>query len=189
MTEPTRPIDRPARRRALAWAGGLFAAPALLARRDARAALPRADSLSFVHTHTGESLDIGYRTEGIHLPAALRSIAVLLRDFRSGDVHPIDPALLDQLHRVATLTGTRAPFQVISGYRSDRTNDMLRRRGGGGVARASLHLEGRAIDLRLADVPLDVLRDAARSLAAGGVGYYAGPTGFVHLDTGRVRTW
>lgn len=189
MTERTRPTERPARRRLLAWTGGLLAAPALLARRDARAAPLRADSLSLVHAHTGESLDIGYRSEGMHLPAALRAIALLLRDFRSGDVHPIDPALLDQLHRVATLTGTRAPFQVISGYRSERTNDMLRRRGGGGVARASLHLEGRAIDVRLADVPLSDLRDAARSLAAGGVGYYAGATGFVHLDTGRVRAW
>jgi uncharacterized protein YcbK (DUF882 family) len=189
MTEPTRPTPRPGRRRLLSWSGGLIAAPTLFALRDAQATALRQDSLSLVHAHTGESLDIGFRTEGIHLPAALRTIAHLLRDFRSGDVHPIDPALLDQLHRVAALTGTRAPFQVISAYRSERTNEMLRRRGGGGVARTSLHLEGRAIDVRLSDVPLADLRDAARSLAAGGVGYYPGSTGFVHLDTGRIRAW
>nr|HMS81883.1 DUF882 domain-containing protein [Burkholderiaceae bacterium] len=100
----------------------------------------------------------------------------------------IDPALLDQLQRLARLTGTRAPFEVISGYRSPRTNDLLRRTGGGGVARRSLHLDGRAIDLRLADVPLASLRDAALELRAGGVGFYRSE-GFVHLDTGRPRAW
>jgi uncharacterized protein YcbK (DUF882 family) len=160
----------------------------LLALSRPGAASPRRDMLSFVHAHTGESLSVGWRIEGVADPGALRRIDRLLRDVRTGDVHPIDPALLEQLHRVAHLTGTRAPFQVISGYRSGATNQMLRRRGGGGVARASLHLEGRAIDVRLADVPLSDLRDAARSLALGGVGYYP-HDGFVHLDTGRVRAW
>jgi uncharacterized protein YcbK (DUF882 family) len=177
----------PARRLMLARAAAL-AAPALLSSRGSAAAPPRADTLSLVHARTGESLSLGWRTGGEPDPVALRRIDRLMRDVRTGDVHPIDPALLDQLDRVARLTGTRAPFEVISGFRSPRTNEMLRRTGGGGVARASLHLEGRAIDLRLADVPLATLRDAARELRAGGVGFYPAE-GFVHLDTGRVRAW
>jgi uncharacterized protein YcbK (DUF882 family) len=175
-------------RRLLLVRAAALAAPGLLVSRKAAASVPRADVLSFVHTHTGESLSVGWRVEGESDPYALRRIDRLLRDVRTGDVHPIDPALLDQLHRIGRMTGARAPFQVISGFRSPRTNDMLRRTGGGGVARRSLHLEGRAIDVRLADVPLATLRDAARELRAGGVGFYPSE-GFVHLDTGRVRAW
>jgi uncharacterized protein YcbK (DUF882 family) len=175
-------------RRRLLVQAAIVAAPALLISRRSSASLARPDMLSLVHTHSGESLSIGWRVAGTLVPDALTRVDRLLRDVRTGDVHPIDPALLDQLHRVAALTGTREPFQVISGYRSGRTNEMLRQRGGGGVARTSLHLEGRAIDVRLPDVPLATLRDAARSLAAGGVGFYPGDR-FVHLDTGRVRAW
>jgi uncharacterized protein YcbK (DUF882 family) len=175
-------------RRLLFVRAAALAAPALLLPRRSAAAVPRADVLSFIHIRTGESLSVGWRADGGADPAALRRIDRLLRDVRTGDVHPIDPALLEQLHRVARSTGTREPFQVISGFRSPRTNEMLRRTGGGGVARASLHLEGRAIDVRLADVPLATLRDAACELRAGGVGFYPSD-GFVHLDTGRVRAW
>jgi uncharacterized protein YcbK (DUF882 family) len=91
------------------------------------------------------------------------------------------------LHLLAAVTGTKAPYEIISGYRSPATNASLQRRGGG-VATHSLHLEGRAIDVRLADVPLADLRDAAISLRAGGVGFYA-QSQFVHLDTGGVRRW
>lgn len=178
----------PAPRRRLILAAALAAPLPMLRPRSAAAALPPADVLSFVHTHTRESLTVGWRVSGSTDPFALRRIDRLLRDFRTGDVHPIDPDLLDQLHRVAALTGSRAPFEVISAYRSERTNTMLRQRGRGGVARTSLHLQGRAIDIRLPDVPLGDLRDAARSLAAGGVGFYP-QDGFVHLDTGRVRAW
>ena len=110
-----------------------------------------------------------------------------LRDFRNGEVHPIDPQLLDQLHRVASATGSKTSYEVISGYRSPATNRALHERSSG-VATRSLHLEGRAIDVRLPGVPLADLRDAALSLAAGGVGYYPGSR-FVHLDTGRPRHW
>ena len=178
---------KPPRRLLLVRAAAL-AAPALLVSREAVAAVPRTDVLSLLHARTGESLTIDWRSDGGTDPLALRRIDRLLRDVRTGDVHPIDPALLEQLHRVARITGTRSPFEVISGFRSPRTNELLRRTGGGGVARASLHLEGRAIDVRLADVPLATLRDAARELRAGGVGYYPSD-GFVHLDTGRVRAW
>jgi uncharacterized protein YcbK (DUF882 family) len=175
-------------RRLLLVRAAAIAAPALLLSRKSAAAVPRADVLSFVHTHTGESLSVGWRAEGAVDPLALRRIDRLLRDVRTGEVHPIDPALLDQLHRIARMTSTRAPFQVVSGFRSPRTNEMLRRTGAGGVARTSLHLQGRAIDVRLADVPLATLRDAARELRAGGVGSYPSDR-FVHLDTGRVRAW
>jgi uncharacterized protein YcbK (DUF882 family) len=179
-------MQRPDRR--LFARAAAIAAPALLISRKSQAAVPRSDVLSFVHTHTGESLSVDWRVEGSPDPNALGRIDRLLRDVRTGDVHPIDPALLAQLHRVVELTGSRGPFHVISGFRSPRTNEMLRRTGGGGVARHSLHLEGRAIDVRLPDVPLSDLRDAASSLRAGGVGYYAQER-FVHLDTGRVRAW
>ena len=114
---------------------------------------------------------------------------MFLRDFRNGATHAIDPGLLDQLNALAAATATRAPFQVISGYRSPATNEMLRR-AGHGVATGSLHLQGQAIDIRLADVELTDLRDAALSLRAGGVGYYpSADSDFVHIDTGRVRRW
>ena len=79
-------------------------------------------------------------------------------------------------------------YEIISGYRSPATNEKLRQTGGGGVARRSLHMDGRAIDVRLAGCRLSQLRDLALAMNAGGVGYY--PTSaFVHLDTGRVRSW
>jgi uncharacterized protein YcbK (DUF882 family) len=179
-------MHRPARRLIVRLA--VAGAPALLVARRAGAGTARPDVLRLVHTHTGETLSVAWRSGGAIDPQAMRRVDRLLRDVRTGDVAPIDPALLEQLQRLAEATGTRAPFQVISGYRSPRTNEMLRRTGGGGVARASLHLEGRAIDVRLADVPLADLRDAARELRAGGVGGYL-REGFVHLDTGRVRSW
>jgi uncharacterized protein YcbK (DUF882 family) len=121
------------------------------------------------------------------VPQALASVNYLLRDFRTGDVGVIDTRLLDLLHGLAMLTGSRRPFQIISGYRSPATNEALRQRSSG-VASGSLHTLGQAIDIRLADVRLEALRDAARSMRSGGVGYYAA-SNFVHVDTGRVRTW
>jgi uncharacterized protein YcbK (DUF882 family) len=111
-----------------------------------------------------------------------------LRDHYSGEVGTIDPMLLEQLHRVRAAAGAGGPFEVISGYRCLATNDRLRTAGGGGVARRSLHLEGRAVDVRLPGVALPALRDSALALRAGGVGFYPRER-FVHLDTGRVRTW
>jgi uncharacterized protein YcbK (DUF882 family) len=143
--------------------------------------------LAFQHTHTGESLDLVYFARGRYLPDALARVDRLLRDFRTGETHTIDPALLDTLHALCTACG-RGAFEIISGYRSPKTNAMLRSRGGGGVASGSLHLAGRAIDVRLAGVRTDRLRDAAIALGRGGVGYYPG-SDFVHLDTGRVRSW
>lgn len=174
------------RRRFLAWGAALTGAPMLALAPRARAA-SIARSLAFEHTHTGERLAITYAQGDRYVPEGIAAVERLLRDFRTGEQHAIDPALLDQLHTLAQITGTRTAFQVISGYRSPGTNQKLRA-ASRGVASHSLHLEGRAIDVRLADVPLADLRDAALSLRAGGVGYYASPQ-FVHVDTGRVRRW
>jgi uncharacterized protein YcbK (DUF882 family) len=154
---------------------------------DALLAASRERQLSFVHTHTGEALTLTYADPGGYLASALERVNVLLRDFRTDEIHSIDPALLDLLHAVAAATRTAEPFHVISGYRSPRTNAVLRMRSEG-VAKASLHMQGRAIDIRLPDVPLRRLRETAVGLRLGGVGYYAA-SDFVHVDTGRVRLW
>lgn len=144
--------------------------------------------LAFVNTHTGEKLDVVYREGPLYLSDALAEIDRLLRDHRSGDVHEIDRTLLDQLARLrGLLDAGRRPFHVISGYRSPKTNAMLASHGRG-VATKSLHLHGRAIDIRLPGTELRTLHRAALSIRAGGVGYYA-RSNFVHLDTGRVRRW
>src|SRR6185312_8386626 len=114
---------------------------------------------------------VEYFSGGTYLPDALSTLNYFLRDFRTGDVHDIDPALLDLLHGLARSTDTSTPFQVISGYRSPATNEMLRHRSEG-VAAGSLHMKGQAIDIRLADVPLPKLRQAALDVRRGGVGYY-----------------
>ena len=144
-------------------------------------------ALRFDNLHTNEKLSVEYFAADRYLPDALSAVNHLLRDFRTGDVGTIDPALLDLLHGVAAMTGSKRAFDVISGYRSPATNETLRQ-SSNGVASGSLHLRGQAIDIRLADVPLATLRDAARSMRSGGVGYYAA-SDFVHVDTGRVRYW
>jgi uncharacterized protein YcbK (DUF882 family) len=143
--------------------------------------------LSFYHTHTGESLTVTYWQEGVYLGSALTEINRFLRDFRTGDASEMDPELLDLLHTVYTRTGSAGHFEVISAYRSPKTNEMLRSRSGG-VAKKSQHLHGKAIDIRLTDVPIARLRKVAYDLQRGGVGYYE-KSNFVHLDTGRFRTW
>ena len=178
---------RPSRRRLLTAGAVAVAAPLLVFSRRSAASVASPRTLAFRHTHTGESLSIAFAQGERYVAEALARVNWLLRDFRNGAVQPIDPQLLDQLHAVAQLTGSSAPFEVISGYRSPATNEALHRKSRG-VATRSLHLEGRAIDVRLPDVPLADLRDAALSLKAGGVGFYA-ESRFVHLDTGRVRRW
>ena len=190
--EETPSVNRASSRRGF-LAAGLALLPALMLRPERLLAIdgrggPRFRALNFLHTHTGEKLAVEYFAGGSYLSDALNEVNHFLRDFRTNDVHPIDPALLDILHGLRDVTGSTRPFQVISGYRSPRTNAMLRRQGHGGVASGSLHMQGKAIDIRLADVPLGKLRDAALGLRKGGVGYYPAPD-FVHVDTGRVRRW
>ena len=144
-------------------------------------------ALRFDHLHTGEHLAVEYFSDGNYVPEALSTIDQFLRDFRTGDVHAIDAGLLDFLHGLNGLTESRRPFQVITGYRSKATNEMLRHRSEG-VAAGSLHMRGQAIDIRLSDVPLATLRTSALAMGRGGVGYYPA-SDFVHVDTGRVRIW
>jgi uncharacterized protein YcbK (DUF882 family) len=188
VSAPPLPLESQGRRRLFAAVSITLAAPMLcLPRRTHASAMPR--SLRFEHTHTGEKLALTYAVGDQYVASALDQIEHFLRDFRNGATHAIDPGLLDQLHLLSAATATRAPFQVISGYRSPATNAMLRREGHG-VAAQSLHLQGKAIDIRLADIALADLRDAALSLRAGGVGFYPSPASdFVHVDTGRVRRW
>jgi uncharacterized protein YcbK (DUF882 family) len=181
------PVDL-TRRRLLK--GALLAASALIAARyagRAEAAMePR--RLALLNTHTGESLELDYFAGGGYLPAALSQLNHVLRDHRTNEEGSIDPALFDVLHEVAQTACADASFEVISGFRSASSNELLRAQGGGGVARNSLHLKGMAIDVRLRGVGCSRLKDVALQLARGGVGYYA-KSDFVHLDTGRVRTW
>ena len=177
----------PGRRRFLRALGSSLAlasaAPAVLA----KTAPVAVRELEFHHLHTRERLAATYWSDGAYDRAALASINRILRDFRTGEVYPIAQDLLDLLATVKAELGTNAPFEVIGGYRSPKTNTMLRQRSNG-VAKRSLHMQGMAIDVRITDVPTKQLREAAADLRLGGVGYYP-KSNFVHLDTGRPRFW
>ena len=173
------------RRSFLVAAAGAVAGLSLPRSTTAAAAGPRV--LRFDHLHTGEKLEIEYWKSGAYEPESLGVINHLMRDFRTGDIHAIDPSLLDLLHKLSVRTGTRRPFEIISAYRSAATNAALRSHSSG-VASRSLHLKGQAIDIRLADVPLKRLRSAALASRRGGVGYYPG-SNFIHVDTGSLRVW
>jgi len=144
-------------------------------------------SLSFVHTHTGERLSTVYFQDGQYQAGELERINQLLRDFRTGDVHTIDTGVLDILADLRLFADRDEPYEVISGYRSPQTNAALRRHSSA-VAEHSLHLQGRAIDVRLPGFPTRKLRELALEMGRGGVGFYPQPD-FVHLDNGRVRCW
>jgi uncharacterized protein YcbK (DUF882 family) len=181
-------------RRSFLGLGAAATAAALVPGRAqaAVAAAPgrRERTLALFHTHTGERLKLAYCCDGKYQPEALAQLNHLLRDFRVNEEKPIDPQLFDLLHELGGTLETDQPYHIISGYRSPQTNAMLRERGGGhtGVASQSLHMVGKAIDIRLPGVTLDHLRSAAASLKRGGVGFYPS-SNFVHVDTGRVRYW
>ncbi len=143
--------------------------------------------IALLNLHTDERLSIEYFRDGAYLPNALSSIESCLRDFRTGQRHLIDPGLMDYLVEVAHVLGVDPAFSVISGYRSPQTNVYLREKSTG-VARHSLHVEGRAIDVRMTGVDCASLAAHAMDLKRGGVGYYRA-SDFVHLDTGAFRTW
>lgn len=180
------PLLRPSRRAFLKQLAGCACAAAVPA--GMAQALPSdVRSLSLVHTHTGESLAVSYCCGGVYQEAALAQVNHFLRDFRSGDVHPIDPKLLDILYALQLQADHEGRFEVISGYRSPATNAALHERSSG-VATHSLHLEGRAIDIRMTGFPTARLHQLAMGLQGGGVGFYPA-SDFVHVDTGRVRFW
>ena len=139
------------------------------------------------NTHTGETFSDVYYADGAYIPGALAEATRVLRDWRTGDECFIDPGLFDALHAIGSRLETHRPFQIVSAYRSPKTNAMLRSKSHG-VAENSQHVLGKAIDVHVEGVALHHLRDAALDLGAGGVGYYP-VSNFVHIDTGRVRQW
>ncbi|WP_345988848.1 DUF882 domain-containing protein [Sulfurimonas sp. HSL1-2] len=144
-------------------------------------------TLSFYNIHTGESLRTTFWAEGSYIPEALEDINKILRDHRTGTEAAMDSELLDLLHAVRTKLDSKEAFHIISGYRSPKTNAMLHNNTSG-VAKKSLHMQGKAIDINLPRTELSMLRKAAVSEKIGGVGYYP-ESHFVHVDTGRVRYW
>ena len=143
--------------------------------------------IALLNLHTDERLEIEYSRDGTYVPEALSKIEVLLRDFRTSERHVIDPSLIDYLVEVAHTVGADPSFSVISGYRSPHTNAVLHERSAG-VAQHSLHMQGRAIDVRMIGADCANLAVHAEDLKRGGVGYYRA-SNFVHLDTGAFRTW
>lgn len=143
--------------------------------------------LAFYNTHTQEQLQTIYWCQGEYIPSALADIDYLLRDHRANELTDMDLNLLNLLYAIRQKLNTTEPFHVISGYRSSQTNALLRRRSQG-VAKHSLHMQGKAIDIRVPDYPSKRLWQIAIGLRGGGVGYYA-RSDFVHIDLGRVRSW
>ncbi|UTP39933.1 DUF882 domain-containing protein [Phenylobacterium sp. LH3H17] len=173
----------PDRRRLLAAGVGFLGATACGAR--AYAAAPR--RVSLLNLHTGEAIRATYFEGGGYMTDALGAIDKVLRDHRTGEVHAMDRNLLDLLATLTDQLGSDQPVQVISGYRSPASNAALHRKSSG-VATRSLHMDGKAMDIRIPGAPLSRVRQAALNLQRGGVGYYPG-SDFVHIDVGRPRQW
>ena len=149
-------------------------------------ALPGTRTISFYETHTRENLTITYKRYGQYIPSAMRKINYILRDWRTNQVVRMDPKLIDLLWEIHTGLGSRKPIHILSGYRSPKTNAMLRRRSRA-VSRYSRHMFGMASDVRFPDISIERLRNFAMLKQRGGVGYYRGS--FVHVDVGSVRHW
>ncbi len=144
-------------------------------------------SLSLHNAHTGEQENITFWSDGSYLESGLNQINWLMRDFRTGDIKAIDPRLLNILYLLSRKVENEKPVLILSGFRSKKTNDMLRKTTEG-VARRSFHMAGRAVDIRIPHIESVDVQKAALRLGGGGVGYYRS-SNFVHLDTGPVRTW
>jgi uncharacterized protein YcbK (DUF882 family) len=156
----------------------------------ALAAVPRFKglrALAFHNLHTDERLHVDYWRDGKYNRAALAKIDHVLRDHYSGDVHPMDVRLMDLLHDLQGKLGNHGPIEIISGYRSPKTNMRLAQ-ASDGVARRSYHTRGMAIDLRLPGTSLSKIHHTALAMQRGGVGYYP-DSQFVHVDVGPIRTW
>lgn len=192
MTTPTPVEETDFSRRSflgtgLMVAAGLMAVPAFMRPAIAYGQGYGAYKVAFRNAHTGESFSGVYRVGNKYLPEAFERINHVLRDFRRNEVKMMDPRLVDIMYVLHFESGSHKPFEIISGYRSPKTNAMLRQ-ASTGVAKRSLHMEGKAVDLRLADTSLSKLRRVAVELQSGGVGFYP-KSNFLHIDTGRVRQW
>ena len=180
----------PLTRRSFVKLGAMAAVAGLLPRAvfgSSKSLAVRDKSLAFYNTHTGEHLKAIYWTEGNYVDGSLREINYILRDPRNNEARDIDIRLLDFLFAIRQEIEASQPFHVISGYRSAATNAFLRAHSSG-VAENSLHLVGKAIDIRVPGRDTRTLQNAAKALRRGGVGYYP-KSDFVHVDIGRVRYW
>jgi len=162
---------------------------AVLGAGDSLAALPKPEqrTLRMVNVHTWEKLDIVYYIDGMYIDESLQKIDYVMRDRRSGKTHRMDINLLDDLERLHSSFNTKERIHLLSGYRTPETNAKLRKRSKG-VAKYSLHMEGRAADIYIPGIKTRHLQRAALDMRAGGVGFYK-KSHFVHIDTGRVRHW
>jgi len=143
--------------------------------------------LMFYNTHTHERLTVVHKDGEHYIPEALKKIDYILRDHRTGEIHAIDPTLLDYLYDLLTEVGNHGEVHIISGYRSPKTNKKLHKKSKG-VAAGSLHMQGKALDFRLPGTATTILRDKALTMKRGGVGYYR-KSDFIQIDTGRFRFW
>lgn len=173
-------------RRSLLKIAGLGAL-CCLAPRSLFAAIPPRQKLQLVNTHTRERLLVQLGGSGGSLSGSMEEINHLLRDHYSDEVHPIDPSLLRYLRDVTQAVKYSGEVHIICGYRSPKTNAMLRKKSKG-VAKNSLHIQGKAVDFRLPGISAPKIAQAARSLKRGGCGLYT-RSNFVHIDTGSVRCW
>lgn len=153
----------------------------------AKAAPRRERALSFLHAHTGERLSAVYYADGRYLPGVLKQINYILRDYRVNEIKPVSPALLDLLYALGQRLETGGTFEVLSAYRSAETNALLSR-SNRAVAKHSLHIEAKAIDIMVPGIRARDVARVARDMQGGGVGYYPRRS-FVHVDIGDVRTW
>jgi uncharacterized protein YcbK (DUF882 family) len=174
-------MSMPFKIRAVVMLAGLLVVPGSFGNiSDAR-------TLRFYHTHTGQDIEISYYRDGGYDSEALQQLNAFLADWRNAEQQEIDPVLFDILWKIQQQTANQGIYEVISAYRSPQTNEMLRN-STTGVAQSSQHISGNAIDVRLRGLDTELLRDTARALKLGGVGYYAA-SDFVHIDTGRPRYW
>ncbi len=148
---------------------------------------PHEKHIELYNIHTREALKTCYYKNGSYLTGALSQVSHIMRDHRTKDAIPIDPPLLDLLYAITVRTGARRPISIISGYRSPSTNRFLRRTTAG-VAKNSLHMEGKAVDIRIPGIKTKQLCKLAVRLEKGGVGYYP-QSDFMHIDTGPVKAW
>lgn len=191
MTSPSTEQNNGCNRRDVLQMAGALTAGAFLSCGYIKPALAipngGAHRIYFRNNHTGESFNGVYRVGNKYLPEAFDQISYVLRDSRTGEIFPMDPRTIDIMYVVQRMMETPQPFQILSGYRSPKTNAMLARVSYG-VARHSLHMTGQAIDVRMENTPSHRIRNCAVDLHAGGVGYYP-RSNFVHMDSGMFRTW
>jgi len=167
----------------MSLAGRALAAPAVIGVKELNAR-----TLSLDGYNTGEKLArVTYWADGKYIPDAMAAINKAMRDWRSGEIHPIEPKLIDLIYQLGRKLDTVCNFELISGYRSQKTNTLLRSFDPE-VAVHSLHLDGQAADISLPGRPLKQLHEAALEMKVGGVGYYE-KSNFIHVDVGRVRRW